>query len=78
MRHIILTILIILAFGCHTTSYPVRGTILEIRHKSNEFLIHHDEIPGFMMAMTMPFALQDSTDIHRFNVGDSVHFQLIM
>ena len=72
MRHIIITLLIILALGCHKTSYPVRGTILEIRHKSNEFLIHHDEIPGFMMAMTMPFKLADSLDINRFGVGDSL------
>ena len=78
MRHIILTFLIILASGCHKTSYPVRGTILEIRHKSNEFLIHHDEIPGFMMAMTMPFKLADSLDINRFVVGDSLKFRLEM
>ena len=78
MRNIIFFILIILSAGCSKKSYPVRGTILEIRHKSNEFLIHHDAIPNFMMAMTMPFSLQDSTDIHRFNVGDSVHFQLLM
>ena len=76
MRHIILTILIILASGCRTTSYTVRGTILEIRHKSNEFLIHHDEIPGFMMAMTMPFKITDSLDMIRFGVGDSLKFRL--
>ena len=59
-------------------SYPVRGTILEVRKKSNEFLIHHDEIPGFMMAMTMPFKLADSLDISRFGVGDSLKFRLEM
>ena len=51
---------------------------MEIRHKSNEFLIHHDEIPGFMMAMTMPFKLADSLDINRFGVGDSLKFRLEM
>ena len=78
MRYIILTILIILDSGCRKTSYPVHGTILEIRQKSNEFLIHHDEIPGFMMAMTMPFKLADSLDINRFGVGDSLKFRLVM
>jgi protein SCO1/2 len=78
MRHIILATLIIFASGCRKTSYPVHGTILEIRHKSNEFLIHHDEIPGFMMAMTMPFKLADSLDIYRFVVGDSLKFRLEM
>ena len=74
----LITLLLLLAIGCSKKSYPVRGTILEIRTESKEFLIHHDEIPGFMMAMTMPFALQDSSDITHFSVGDSVHFQLIM
>lgn len=59
-------------------SYAVRGTIIEIRKETNEFLIHHDEIPGFMMAMTMPFKLADSLDLNRYNVGDSLKFRLIM
>jgi protein SCO1/2 len=59
-------------------SYSVRGTIIEVRKDSNEFLIHHDEIPGFMMAMTMPFQLGDSTDINKYNIGDSLKFRLIM
>ena len=57
-------------------NYPVRGTIIEVRKKTNEFLIHHDEIPNFMMAMTMPFKLADSLDINRFKVGDSLKFRL--
>ena len=59
-------------------SYSVRGTIIEVRKDSNEFLIHHDEIPGFMMAMTMPFRLADSLDINKYQVGDSLQFRLIM
>ena len=72
------TLSLLLAIGCSKKSYPVRGTILEVRKESNEFLIHHDEIPGFMMAMTMPFKLADSLDINRFGVGDSLKFRLEM
>ena len=74
----IITLSLLLAIGCSKKSYPVRGTILEVRKESNEFLIHHDEIPGFMMAMTMPFKLADSLDINRFKVGDSLKFRLEM
>ena len=74
----IITLSLLLAIGCSKKSYPVRGTILEVRKESNEFLIHHDEIPGFMMAMTMPFKLADSLDINRFGVGDSLKFHLEM
>ena len=74
----IITLSLLLAIGCSKKSYPVRGTILEVRKESNEFLIHHDEIPRFMMAMTMPFKLADSLDINRFEVGDSLKFHLEM
>ena len=75
MRNI-LPILLIICLNCGNKSYKVYGTIIEIRSKTNEFLIHHDEIPGFMMAMSMPFKLADSLDINRFQVGDSLKFIL--
>ena len=74
----IITLSLLLAIGCSKKSYSVRGTILEVRKELNEFLIHHDEIPGFMMAMTMPFKLADSLDINLFGVGDSLKFRLEM
>ncbi len=73
---IVLSIFLIHCSG--EKSYPVVGTIIEIRKDTNEFLIHHDEIPGFMMAMTMPFKLKDSLNIDKFNIGDSLHFRLVM
>ena len=74
----IITLSLILAINCSKKSYTINGTILEIRKESNEFLIHHDEIPGFMMAMTMPFKLSDSLDIDRYSIGDSVKFHLVI
>ena len=67
-----------LIVGCNYQSHKVQGTIIEVRHKTYEFLIHHDEIPGFMTAMTMPFKVKNSLDIEKFIRGDSVHFELIM
>ena len=79
MKKIIFSTTLILFSACSgIKSYPVRGTIIEIRKESNEFLIHHDEIPDFMMAMTMPFKLTDSLDINRYGVGDSLKFRLEM
>ena len=77
MKKIIFSLTLLLFLACSgIKSYPVRGTIIEIRKESNEFLIHHDEIPDFMMAMTMPFKLTDSLDITRYKVGDSLKFRL--
>ena len=79
MKNLIFSTMLIILLGCSgQNSYSVRGTIIEVRKESNEFLINHDEIPGFMMAMTMPFTLSDSIDIHRFQVGDSLRFRLIL
>ena len=78
MRPFISIIFLFCFFGCNNKSYFVKGTILEIRNQSKQLLIHHDEIPGFMVAMTMPFTLKDSVDINNFSTGDSVHFYLTM
>ena len=79
MKKIIFSAILILLLACsREKSYPVTGTIIKIRKESNEFLIHHDEIPGFMMAMTMPFKLADSLDMNRYGVGDSLKFRLEM
>ena len=76
---ILFYIIVLFLIGCSgNKSYSVHGTILEVRAEANEFLIHHDEIPGFMMAMTMPFKLSDSLDITRYTVGDSLIFHLVL
>ena len=41
-------------------------------------MINHNEIPGFMMAMTMPFDIIESEDLSQFSLGDSVHFKLVV
>ena len=79
MKKLLLTIILLILLDCSgKKSYPVRGTIIQVREESNEFLIHHDEIPNFMMAMTMPFKLTDSLDMNRYGVGDSLKFRLEM
>ena len=79
MKIKILAVALILFLYCsNNKTYIVTGTIIEIQRESNQFLIHHDEIPGFMMSMTMPFTLADSMDIERFQVGDSLKFRLVL
>jgi len=79
MKNFLLIIILLILLDCSgKKSYPVRGTIIQVREESNEFLIHHDEIPNFMMAMTMPFKLADSLDMNRYGVGDSLKFRLEM
>ena len=39
-------------------------------------LIKHDEIKDFMMQMTMPFNVKEDENLEKFNIGDSIHFNL--
>ena len=79
MKKIILILILIISPNCsEKKTYSVTGTLIEINNDTNEFIIHHDEIPGFMMAMTMPFKLNDSKYLNKFKIGDSLKFNLII
>ena len=75
-KKLYLTILT-LFFSCSKeTKYNVVGVIHKIHLSKNELTINHDEIPGFMSAMTMNFKIDPDIDLNQFNIGDSVHFEL--
>ena len=77
IKKINILIIIFLILGCNVKkTYSVIGIILEIKEETNELLIKHDEIKDFMMAMTMPFNVLKDEDLTKFNIGDSVHFNL--
>jgi len=52
-------------------SYPIRGEIVEIDHRRSVLLIHHEEIPGYMPAMTMEF-MTPGIDFAQFRVGQKL------
>lgn len=37
--------------------------------------VEHEEMPGYMAAMTMPFNVKDKNDIEGINVGDEISFK---
>ena len=52
------------------------GIITEIIADGNMAIVQHDEIPGFMMAMTMPFGLREDSIRDAVSVGDSIAFDV--
>ncbi len=40
-------------------TYQLTGQILVVKPETNEVLVKHEDIPGFMPAMTMPYAVDD-------------------
>ena len=79
MKNIIVYILLILSLSCSSRKeYNVVGVVLDKFPERNELSIHHDEIPNFMMAMTMNFKLAKHLNVNSFEIGDSIHFKLFI
>ena len=59
-----------------TRIYQVRGVIREIKDDGRVAVIKHEEIPGFMAAMTMPFDVKEPAEILTTRPGDRVAFRM--
>lgn len=58
------------------TIYAVTGSVQTIHPTETKIVIRHDEIPGYMVAMTMPFTVRDPKLLAGLNAGDRVTFSL--
>ena len=69
----------ILTFSCNkNTVYQVSGVIKEIHSDDHRLLIDHDVIPGFMEPMVMFFNIHKNVELQRFQIEDSVEFDLVI
>lgn len=57
--------------------FPVTGRVVEVRGPT-EVVIAHDDIPGFMAAMTMPFQVRDAALLAGVDPGDTVAGTLVV
>ena len=57
-------------------TFQVKGIVREIKPNGTTALIKHEEIPDYMMAMTMPFDAKDPAELEGLNPGDQVAFRL--
>src|SRR5215213_8472586 len=56
----------------NTRTYQLTGQILVVKPETNEVLVKHQDIPGFMPAMTMPYVVKDPSLIHERVAGDLI------
>lgn len=59
-----------------TRTFQVNGRICEIAAVTKTLKIAHEEIPGYMPAMTMPLEVRDVALLKGLRAGDEVHFEL--
>jgi protein SCO1 len=57
-------------------TYHVRGVVTRVEPEQNSVTIRHEEIPGLMAAMTMPFHARDAKELEGIEPGDEVLFRL--
>ncbi len=58
--------------------YEVRGIVRGLAPDRRTIEIEHENIPGFMPSMTMPFTPREQKDIAHLRTGDAISFRLIV
>src|SRR5688572_18661554 len=61
-----------------TRTYQVQGMVRGVDVPGGTAEIQHEAIPGFMMAMTMPFYVKDSAILKKLEPGQAIAFELVV
>src|SRR5437016_4268342 len=59
-------------------TFQVKGVVIELKPKQNTVKIRHEEIPGYMQAMTMEFDVKNTNELGGLEPGNSVSFRMIV
>ena len=62
----------------NTTIYQVKGVVVELMPEEKTVRIKHEEIPGYMAAMSMPFEVRDTNELRGLEAGDHVAFRMLV
>lgn len=61
--------------GCWPSqTHDVRGRVVGFGDDGRTVIVEHEDVPGLMPAMTMPFTATDPDAVRSLNVGDAVAF----
>jgi protein SCO1/2 len=76
-------VMLALGLGCGkkpasdgATTYDVKGVILVLEPEKRTVIIRHEEIPGYMRAMKMPFEVREASVLDGLEPYDRVEFKL--
>ncbi len=64
--------------GPFAQMFEARGVVRELKPDGKTVVIAHEEIPGYMAAMVMPFEVKEPQELSGLAAGDTVSFQLIV
>jgi len=58
--------------------YPIKGKVVAVDTNDRTITIAHDDIVGYMPAMTMPFKIKNEADLQMVKPGDQVTGTLVV
>ncbi|HEX4265401.1 MAG TPA: SCO family protein [Verrucomicrobiae bacterium] len=69
-----------IAAGAQTNQefHAARGVVIEVAPAEKTITIKHEEIPGYMHGMTMPFDVKDTNELAGLAPGDPVSFRIVI
>ncbi|MBZ5696909.1 MAG: SCO family protein [Acidobacteriia bacterium] len=75
-----ITFVSLLLASCHNsrTTYVLKGRVISKQPATQQLIIDSDDIPGFMPAMTMPYAVKDPYGFERVQPADIIRADLIV
>lgn len=65
-------------FPTNVTAYEVKGVLKEIRTHGRQALIAHEDIPGYMEAMTMLLDVKTTNELAGLQPGDTLAFRMLV
>ena len=81
---VILTSVLLLGSSCgprrsaNEKRYPLKGKVVSVDKADRTATIAHEDIPGYMPGMTMPFKIKSDADLEMLKPGDQVTAQLVV
>src|SRR6266404_9850901 len=81
---VITAIMFSLAIGCgprrsaNEKRYPLKGKVVAVDKTDRTATISHEDIPGYMPGMTMPFKIKNDADLEMLKSGDQVTGTLVV
>jgi protein SCO1 len=58
--------------------YHLKGTVVQIDKAQQHLVVNHEEIPGFMGAMTMPYPVVDAQTLEKLSPGDQITADVVV
>jgi protein SCO1/2 len=80
-RFILASVVLLLTavVACHRIKrYPMQGEVVAKDITTGEITVKHGDIPGFMMAMTMPYRVKNPALVQELQPGDKIAAEVVV